>query len=144
MMLAAFLKKWGSSDYLPDRVADAELRTVEEKLGWRLPDDYRNGVLEVGLPRPTLALLDTIVDRELDMHAIGDFYSPVEILEETFAWRELGLPDELIAFASDGLGNKFCFSRADNGAVWFFDHDLLTIERVALSFADWLAAYCNI
>ena len=101
-------------------------------------------MLQVGLPRLSIALMDTIVDRELELHSVGDFFSPTEMIEETLAWRELGLPENLIAFASDGCGNKFCFSVANGAAIWFFDHDFGTIERVAPSFTQWVRAYCDI
>ncbi len=143
-MLDCFLSKWTSPDHPPDDVSEADLRVVEETLGRALPDDYRQAVLEFGLPRPTMALMDAIVDCELELHSVWDFFSPAEIVEETQAWRELGLPEQLIAIASDGCGNKFCSSEADGQTIWFFDHDLGMIERVAPSFTEWIARYCNI
>lgn len=93
----------------PDPVVESDLRRVEQHLDMRLPDDYRQAVLTVGLPRPTIALLDAIVERELDLHDVSNFYSPQEIIEETTDWHEIGMPEKLIAFASDCCGNKFCF-----------------------------------
>jgi hypothetical protein len=108
-------------------------------------------VLEVGLLSPTLALLDAIVDRSLDIHCLGDFYAPAVIVEQTLAWREIGMPEHLIAFASDGMGNMFCFDRnrlisgaSNSEAILFFDHDFGTVEVVALDFHAWIGALADV
>jgi cell wall assembly regulator SMI1 len=151
MSLARFTEIWTSGDYPPEPVAEADLRGVEQRLDVRLPEDYRQAVLRVGLPRPTIALVDAIVERELDLHSLGDFYSPAEIIEETIAWREIGMPEGLVAFASDGSGNKFCFDAdrlnkgsAEAAAIWFYDHDFGTSDRIAASFADWIEEFCRV
>lgn len=148
MSLERFDEKWGwvSADYPAVRVSEAELRSVEESFSVRLPEDYREAVLQVGLPRPTIALLDAIVERELDVHSVGDFFSPSEIIDETVGWHDIGMPEQLIAFASDGCGNKFCFdrNRLPDSSVWFFDHDFGTTEQIASSFGDWIDALCDV
>lgn len=151
MTLTRFVDMWTSSAYAPESVSDAELSDVERRLGIGFPADYRQAVLEVGLPRPTTALLDAIVERELDLDSVGDFYSPAEIGEETTAWREMGMPDRLVAFASDGCGNMFCFDTApEDGAsapgqaVWLYDHDFESVKQVAASFSDWIEAFCRV
>lgn len=149
--MSRFVEKWCLAEYPPEPVSEAELWSAEDQLGVRLPADFREAVLQVGLPRPTVALLDAIVERELDVISVGDFYSPKEIVEETLGWRQLGMPEELVAFAGDGSGNKFCFDGArlkkgggDAGAVWFFDHDFGTVEYVAPSFTAWISAFCDV
>lgn len=151
MSLARFTEKWTSDEYPPEPVSEAELRLIEQRFAIRLPDEYRRSVLETGLPRPTIALLDAIVDGELDLHSLGDFYTPAEIVEETVAWRELGMPDQLIAIASDGCGNMFCFDEgklraggADSQAIWFFDHDFGTVEQIASGFESWIQVFCEV
>lgn len=151
MTLTLFTEMWTSSGYPPQPVIEADLRSLERCLGIRLPEDYRQAILEVGLPRPNISLLDTIVERQLDMHSLSELFSPTEIVEETLGWRELGMPVSLIAFASDGSGNKFCFDAValkngspEGSAVWFYDHDFGTIDRVAQSFASWIDAYCRV
>lgn len=151
MTLGRFTEKWTSGDYPPEPVAEADLFKVEQRLSMHLPDDYRQAVLKVGLPRPTIALMNAIVERELVLHGLGDFYSPLEIIQETIDWRGLGMPEQLVAFASDGCGNKFCFDaeRMNNGsaesrAIWFYDHDFGTVDQVAPSFDAWVQAFCNV
>ena len=151
MTLARFTAKWTSGNYPPEPVAEADLCSVEQRLNVHLPEDYRQAILQVGLPRPTIAFLDAIVERELDLHSLGDFYSPEEIVEETMNWRELGMPKQLIAFATDGGGNKLCFDadRLNNGsaegrAIWFYDHDFGTVDQIAPSFDAWIDALCRV
>jgi len=151
MTLARFTEIWTSGDYPPQPVTEADLRMVEQRLNVHLPDDYRQAVLQVGLPRPTLALMDAIVEHELDLYSLGDFYSPAEIIEETLSWREMGMPEQLVVFANDGCGNKFCFdtdrqnnSSAEGLGIWFYDHDLQTVDRIALSFDAWISAFCHV
>ena len=101
--------------------------------------------------RPRALYPTASVERELDLAPLGDFYAPNEIVEETLGWREIGMPEELIAIASDGMGNKFCFDSkglkrgtADGKAVWFFDHDFDTTEVIASSFDAWIGALCAV
>ena len=151
MSLARLAAKWGSYDYPPDPVSEADLRSVEHRFAVRLPDDYRQAVLETGLPQTTIELLDAIVDRDSDLHSLGDFFTPAEIIEETITWREIGMPLQLIAIASDVSGNKFCFDEnrlrndeAAGGGIWFFDHDFGTVDQIASSFAAWIDAFCEL
>ena len=82
---------------------------------------------------------------------VGDIYSPREMVSDTIGWRELGMPDELIAFVSDGSDNKFCFDKnrlkeggEDTSTVWLFDHEFGTVEEVAPSFDAWIDAFCDV
>jgi hypothetical protein len=151
MSLLRFNEIWTSGHYPPLAVSERDLSVTEHRLELRFPEDYREAVLTVGLPRPTNALLAAIVEGELDLNPLGDFYSPAEIIEETLGWREIGMPSELVAFASDGGGNKFCFDRTkfaasstDARAIWFFDHDFATVDQIAPSFDAWITAYCEV
>jgi len=151
MSLARFNEIWSSPNYPPKPVSEEQLIGVEQRFGVRLPADYRESVLSVGLPSPTIALLDAIVERELDVHSLSDLYSPSEIIEDTVGWHEIGMPRQLIAFASDGCGNKFCFDtddlndgQADSCAIWFFDHDFGSVDKTAQSFEAWIGTFCNI
>ena len=148
---AEFVTIWGSSHYPPDPVNEADLVNAERSLGVGLPDDYRAALIGVGVPRLTIALLDAIVERKLDLRDVSEFCAPAEIVSQTADWHGGGMPERLIVFASDCAGNLFCFDRdrleqgEDGGrGVWFFDHDFGTVERVASGFAAWLAAYCEV
>lgn len=86
MSLSRFVEKWTIPDYPPERVLAVDLGEAAKRLGFKFPPDYEREVLDVGLPRPTIALLDAIVERELDVASVGDFYSPEEIVSDTIEW----------------------------------------------------------
>jgi hypothetical protein len=75
MSLARFIEKWTSGYYPPDPVSEPDLQRVEERFKVRMPEVYREAVLEFGLPRPNIALLDAIVERELDVYSVGNFFA---------------------------------------------------------------------
>jgi hypothetical protein len=149
--LVRFSELWGAAQFPPERVAQVDLEWAEQQLGVQFPADYKRAVMQTGLPRTTIALLDAIVERGLDLHGVGDFYSPGEIVEETIESREVGMPQHLIAFANDGCGNLFCFDaeqlrRPIGGGhgVWFFDHEFERVDQIAPSFTDWTDMLCKV
>lgn len=148
MSLSRFISIWTHADYAPEGVTEDELERVAARLQTRLPADYRTAVLQFGLPRPTIKLLDAIVDRQLDLRDVSDFLGPGEIVTVTEDWRDLGLPEELVAFATDCMGNLFCFPTAfDDGGdvpVFFFGHDERSVDIVAPSFTRWIEQFCGV
>jgi hypothetical protein len=148
MSLSRFIKLLTHPNDAPDGVLEEDLGSAERRLRSRLPTGYRNAILQFGLPRPTIDLLNAICDRELDLHSIGDFLSPAEIVEVTEDWRDLGLPEELVAFATDGKGNLFCFPTSSEGTdelpVFLWDHDSKEVRSVASSFSGWIDDYCRV
>jgi cell wall assembly regulator SMI1 len=150
MSLGRFISLWMAPEYPPAPVTDADLAKVEQRFGFDLPSDYRNDVLRYGLARPTIALLDTIVDRELPMADLAHMLSPDKMIEITLTWRDMGLPGDMVAFAADCCGNLFCFRTKPDGRemggapVFLFDHDFGTTRAISPSFADWIEAFCLI
>jgi len=148
MSLSRFIKLWTHPNYAPEPVVKEDLEGAERLLKTRLPTAYRNAILELGLPRPTIELLDAICDRDLDLYSLGDFLGPTEIAEVTGGWRDLGLPEELVAFATDGMGNLFCFPTSleatEDLPVFLWDHDSKEVESVASSFSGWIEDYCRL
>lgn len=149
--LGHFVQKWTSSRYPPVPVCPADLERAEHELGIRFPCEYREAMLSVGVPQPTIALLNSICEWDLAVQSVSDFYDPKQIVKETLAWRELGMPEQLVAIAGDGGGNQFCFDSCrlatqsyDKGALWLFDHEFGEIELVAIGFDAWIAAFCEI
>jgi hypothetical protein len=123
-----------------------ELVAVEKHFGFQLPPNYKEDILRVGLPSPTIALLDAISDGNVDLHDASNFLSPAEIIETTEGWQEIGMPEDLIAFATDCMGNMFAFSRsagAESG-VWFFDHDFNETSEISDDFRSWIEDFCNV
>jgi hypothetical protein len=144
-LFAHFICKWTQPDHRPERVGAREFEAVEARLGL-LPRSYKEAVLRHGLPHPAMSLREAINAGDLDLGDISEFLTPNEIVNTTEGWRDFGLPMHLVAFASDCLGNLFCFEsgRPDQDAVWLFDHDFDDFSRVAPSFRDWIASYCEI
>lgn len=148
MSLGRFITLWTHPDYTPERVSPDQIDAIEGQLRTCLPVDYRDSVVRWGLPRPTIALLDAIVDRALDLYDVSEFLDPAEIGAVTKQWRIFGLSDELVAFAKDCMGNLFCFpidaQRAQSAPVFVFDHDSGAVKIVSRSFAEWIAEFCSI
>lgn len=141
MSIEQFIARWTSPDYPPAPVEEHALAEAELSLCAQFPPDYRSAVLRCGLPSPTSALLDSIVERELNVSDVGDFFDPASIVETTLGWRAMGLPADLVAFANDCMGNLFCFSAQSWGGtsrVFFFDHDEGSVDDVASSFTAWI------
>lgn len=127
---------------------ESDLNAVEAKFGIYLPTEYRDQVLAVGLPNPTLALLSAIVDNEIYLAALSDLCNPKEIEEATIGGRAAGMPEDLLVIGLDHLANEFCFKLADlktqrsaKAPIYFWDHDFLETEKVAASFTDWIDSY---
>jgi hypothetical protein len=141
-LFAEFIAKWAHRDCPPEKIGPEQFAAVEARLG-TLPPSYKSAIAIHGLPSPGTSLLEAINDDDLDLPDVSEFLTPHEIVNSTEGWRQCGLPAELVVFASDCLGNLFCF-KGGGDAVWLFDHDFEEAEEVAPSFRDWIAAYCAI
>lgn len=145
--LADFALKWSHPDYPPEPVLVADLERAEMQLGGRLPCDYRDAVRDVGLPQPTIALLHSVCEESADFADVSEFFTADEIVASTEAWREMGLPKDMIAFASDCMGNLFAFGStapSQGSEVWFFDHDAGETSLAASSFKCWIQQYLDL
>jgi SMI1 / KNR4 family (SUKH-1) len=65
--------------------------------------------------------------------------------------QDAGMPEGLIPFAQDSMGNKFCFAQDEatgerkmDLGIYFFDHDLDEVFLEANSFAEWIESYTAI
>ena len=148
MNVSRFITQWTHPSFAPDPVAESELESTEGRLETRLPAEYREAVLQFGLPRPTSALLEAIVDQELRLRDVSDFLSPSEIVSVTEDWRELGLPEQFVAFATDCMGNLFCFPKnseaSDELPVYYFNHDSGAVDKIASTSSQWIDEFCSV
>ena len=148
MTLRHFIESWTHPDSPPRPVSDEQLDAVETHFGFTFPTDYRSAVLRYGLVSPSIALLDTIVERELDLADLSELLEPDEMIASTETWREMGLPPTMVAFASDCCGNLFCFDAegagSAAGSVFLFDYDRGTTRRIAPSFERWIDTFCSL
>ena len=146
--LENFSEKWCHPDYRPDKVAEEELAAVEAQFSIRFPKDYREQIIAVGAPSPTLALLSAIDDLGMDIHDLSSLCIPSGITDETEAWREIGMPLDLVVIGNDCMGNKFCFKKSEidgeasaEAPIYFWDHEFNETECVARSFSAWVNLY---
>ena len=141
----AFVDRWTHPDYRPAPSAPEALDDTQRQLGTELPSGLREFLLRFGPVSTTSELLDLIVDQELDLADLSEFYRPEAIVSETFVWRANGLPSTHVAFACDCQGNLFCFKVGDRAQnMWFFDHEFGTTESLGLGFPQWVSRYATL
>lgn len=143
-----FVKKWNKNESLTPG-ASKDISDVEQSLNITLPSSYKYLVTRYGdIYAPDL--LDAIVDEEYDLNDLQNFELPTQALKDTKAWQETGLPPGFYAFASDCMGNMFCFKNSEcqsenqEPPIWFFDHDFVEIEKIAENLTAWLDSYNEI
>lgn len=139
--------------FCPQKVALSKVDAiddVEESLGVVFPQAYREFLLNQGAVHPS-RLLDLVVDQESELWDIQCFLTPDEVAETTELYRSGGMSERLIVFANDSMGNVFCFAeedlldaRPEDAPVWFFDHDFCEDEKLAETFAGFLAEYLRL
>lgn len=149
-VLSAFVQKWCHPDYPPAKVEIHEIAVLEHTFGLVVPDDYKVEICTVGLPSPTLALLSGICERDVDLHDLSELYTPDQISRETEDWREIGMPENLIAIGRDSGGGSFCFdinelkkTRVPSASVYYWDHDFDKVTCEATSFSSWISQFLD-
>jgi SMI1/KNR4 family protein SUKH-1 len=148
-----FVSKWSTaSTSSPERGPESSesLQRIEKSLAVTLPKAYVDFMLSVGEVW-TPDILDCIVDQEVEMPDIQNMLSFEQAERTTRAWQEITLPENMFAFATDCMGNMFCFdtnscvaARCDDLPVFLCDHELGTTEVVADSFVTLLAKYVEL
>lgn len=148
LALQRFATKWSHHDNPPVKVDSGDLAITEHHLGRRLPRAYHEAVTMIGLPRPTLSLLTSIVDAEADFGDVNAFFTAAEIVEDLDSFRTDATPDAFVAFASDCMGDRYGFlcppgdaARPADAPVLRMDHETGEVSEVAASFVDWLLDY---
>lgn len=141
----AFVKNWGSKQSMTP-IDSGDISELELKLSAVLPDSYKYLLATYGLVHSP-NVLTKICDLGVEVSEVQDFLS----LEDVFSLSQLyemgGMPKGHILFASDCKGNMFCFKLTDcenkqkDIPVWFFNHDLRTVNKVSNTFSEWLAAF---
>jgi hypothetical protein len=149
--MRTIVEKWVHPDYWPHPADPEALDRVEARFETYLPRCFRQCLEQVGPPSPGLALLSAIVDQRLSVPSLGDFLEPDEMIETTWDWHRAGLPEDMVAFATDVGGNLYCFQVVpetepvpDDATVWYFDHEEREVESLDLAFSKWLALYAGI
>jgi len=142
-----FVDIWGV-EQAPKFASTEDIESAEKHLGFSLPKEYVELVTKYGdVYCPNL--LDEIVDLEAEIPDVSNFSLPSEMIEQTQMYIQAGMPEGFLAFASDCMGNLFCFKvseikQTETAGIWFFDHDFCEIEKINESFNDWLCSYIEL
>ncbi|UFH60331.1 SMI1/KNR4 family protein [Sulfurovum mangrovi] len=143
-----FVKKWNQNESLQPATLE-EIDKVERHLNIKLPKSYKYLMTRYGnLYTPDI--LETIVDNNLEINDLQDFDLPAQALERTESWQKAGLPVGYYAFASDSMGNMFCYKNSDcsdesfEPHIWFFDHDFIEIEQESENLLSWIKKFNEI
>jgi hypothetical protein len=134
----------------PVPVAAPDIQRVERELATVLPQSYATFMQTHGSVH-TPSLLSLIVDGEHELWDVMVISEVAEVIEGTKGYWSAGMSEQLVGFASDSMGNLFCFRRVDAGSpraddaeVWFFDHDFCSDSKVADNFDEWLLSYLKL
>lgn len=140
-----FVKNWGSKQAMKP-IDSADIAELEERLATILPASYKYLLSNYGLVH-TPNVLTKICDLGVDIAEVQDFLSLDDVSTLSTLYEMTGMPKGHILFASDCKGNMFCFKLSDCESnykdipVWFFDHDLRTVTKVANTFSAWLGQF---
>jgi len=140
-----FVKNWGSKNAMVPINSD-DIAELESKLNAFLPESYTYLISTYGLVH-TPNVLTKICDLNSDVSEVQDFLSLDDVFSLSQLYEMSGMPKGHILFASDCKGNMFCFKLNDCAneqtdiPVWYFDHDLRTVNKVSNSFTEWLEEF---
>ena len=134
----------------PVPVAASDIQRVEQELVTILPQSYITFMQTHGSVH-TPSLLSLIVDGEHEQWDVMAISEIADVIEGTKGYWSAGMSEQLVGFASDSMGNLFCFRRVapgsphvDDAEVWFFDHEFCSDSKVADSFDEWLLSYLTL
>jgi hypothetical protein len=126
--------------------AAPQLDKIEAALNTRLPEAYRQFMLRHGAVY-TPSILDEVADGKLALPDIQEFLKPNQAIANTKMYWSGEMPNDVIGFASDCMGNMIGFRRqsapSDDSPVVFFDHDYVEVSEVSASFDEFLAWYLD-
>jgi hypothetical protein len=143
-----FQSKWGDTYHGTTIISLDQIKKAEAELNFHFPQIYFDCITKIGIFDTAMDLLDQIVDQKLHIHDLAEMAHPKDIPEDMQGWQEAGMPEGLIPFAKDCMGNAFCFAQEEAGgqrkndlSVYFFDHDLDEVELEANSFVAWIESF---
>lgn len=115
------------------RYSNEDLDKLEEKLGYKLDDLYKQFMSEVGA-----GYFSIDYNVELPVGVIFESFYPLEVIERLFeSYKENEIPEGYIPFGADNAGNLFCFKK-NKDKIFFVDHNFDSISEVAKDFKSFL------
>lgn len=138
-----FLSHWGA-DITPSSESKKELSTLESTIQSPLPTAFKQ-LTHASHKLFCPAISSQISCRDLEMYDVQDFIALDEILRETHAHEQAGMPEGHLAFAYDCMGNVICFKKDElkKGveSVHIFDHTYNEMREVSENFEAWLKTF---
>jgi hypothetical protein len=139
----AFIARFHHGE-LKSQFTVGQLDKIEAELRTKLPASYREFACRYGAAFAP-SILGEIVKKDSDHPDVQNFFGPKEVIDDTKCYWSGGMPEDIIGFASDCMGNMFGFKREskvlDDAPVVFFDHDFVDAAEVAPSFDAFLNWY---
>jgi hypothetical protein len=143
-----FKTRFDKNDDL-EKASESDIDKLEKELNIILPNDFKLFLAEYGnIYSPDI--LDQIVDNEITLSDVQEFWTTERIVSDKQNEWTSQVSTDLIPFASDSMGNIFAFLTSDvkekkeSSAVYFFDHDLDTVEKLTDTFSEWIDNYNRI
>lgn len=124
------------------------IKEYEETVGYTFPDEYKEIVKNYNGAYPEFKEFKSRQGRRKSERVFNNLLSfnkndRVNMWRTNDnihrIWAENGELDNYIVFANDPFGNKICFDKTNDHIV-FIDHETLSIEPVATSFAEFIAS----
>lgn len=143
-----FRTRFDKNDDL-EKASESDIEKLKKELKINIPNDFELFLTEYGNIY-TPDILDIIVDNEIDLYDVQEFWTTERIIYDKQNEWTAQLSTDLIPFASDSMGNIFAFLTSDlkekkeSSAVYFFDHDFDTVEKLTDSFSEWIDNYNRI
>ncbi len=140
-----FVERFNKSD---DAKASTQIDIdmLEKELKIYLPYDYKTFLLSFGNIW-TPDILDLIVDQELEINDVQDFWDIEKIIYDKQNEWTSQVSTDIIPFASDCMGNIFAFltndikSPTETADIYFYDQDFDTVEKISPSYKDWIDSF---
>jgi len=140
-VIGKLIEKLNCSKFNPYSIK--KIDKVEETLKVKFNSSYRFLLQKYGsfyCPN----LLDILVKQESKIPDLNSIIKLEDLIELNNGYWNAGMSKEYFLFGLDCMGNAFCFSKKNySNEIYFFDHDFLTITKIADSLIDLWNIYLN-
>jgi hypothetical protein len=128
------------------RETESSINECQNQMNTVLPESYCSFMKNQGVCFSP-DILD-LIDDDSELWPLQNIESLPSIVETTKVYQDGGMPQGFIIFASDCMGNVFCFNQTEekqaDAPVYFYDHDFDEMSKVADSFDEWLKSYLDL
>ncbi len=106
------------------KYAVKDVENIKINLNTSVSDEYRDFITETGIPNRRFSISSTSTK-------YINFLSPHDVITLTRDYTDLGMPCNLIIIGLDCEGNVICLDKNGAKDIYFFDHDFLTVTKIA-------------